>query len=123
VLYMLRHNLLDGSKPTATALAERFQIQRSVVTRILAKLETGGHIIRGTDPRDGRAQQITITENGKHLSDFVEQEYFQEMKRALGEIEARDIECMERSLEILTGVAVDLGMGEAARRINELSDR
>ena len=123
VLYMLRHDLFDGTKPTPTALAERFQIQRSVVTRILAKLETAGYITRETHPHDGRAQQITITETGKNLSDFVEQEYFQEMKSALGDIGLRDIECMERSLKILTGVAAELGMSGAASRITDLLER
>jgi DNA-binding MarR family transcriptional regulator len=123
VLYMLRHGLLDSSKPAATALAERFQIQRSVVTRILAKLEASRYITRETHPHDGRAQQITITENGKNLSDYVEQEFFLEMEKALGEIGECDIECMERSIDILIVVAAKLGVGAAARRTSETQCR
>ena len=120
VLYMLRHNLLDSSTPTATALAERFQIQRSVVTRILTKLEASGYIVRVPDPRDGRAWQITITENGKALSDYVEARYFEEMATALGSIDDHDTACLERSLDLLIRVAANLGLGEASERINRI---
>lgn len=120
VLYMLRHGLLDGDKPTATELAESFHIQRSVVTRILAKLESGGYISREVDPSDGRAWRITITDIGKKLSDFVEQEFFAEMRAALGEIDEHDIECLERSMEILVNVSANLGIAAPMRRIAQI---
>jgi DNA-binding MarR family transcriptional regulator len=116
VLYMLRHELLPPTKPTATALAERFGIQRSVVTRILAKLESAGYIIREPDQRDGRAWQIIITENGRNLSDYVEREYFKEMEAALGDISVGDVACLERCLNILVDVAVNLGIREHKTR-------
>lgn len=123
VLYMLRHELLDASTPTATALAQRFGIQRSVVTRILSKLEASGYITRHPDPEDGRATRIQITETGRNLSDYVEREYFKEMENALGEIDEADAATMERSLEILIHVAKNLGMGSADRLIHEISER
>src|SRR4051812_42603573 len=109
VLYMLRHDLLDHAKPTATALADLFDIQRSVVTRILTKLEAAGYITREADPHDGRAWQITITETGKNLSDYVENEYFQEMNTALGPIDQHDLECLEHALNLITRVGDNLG--------------
>jgi DNA-binding MarR family transcriptional regulator len=123
VLYVLRHDLLDPTVPTATAMAEIFQIQRSVLTRILAKLEAGGHITREPDPGDGRASRIAITENGKLLSDYVERQYFREMSQALGEVGEDDVACLERSLEIFTKVLANLGIKETVRLINENRDR
>jgi DNA-binding MarR family transcriptional regulator len=123
VLYVLRHELLDPTVPTATALAEHFQIQRSVLTRILAKLEAGGYITREPDPADARAWRIAITENGRLLSDYVERQYFQEMSQALGEVGESDIACLERSLEILRRVAANLGIKETVRRIDAVPDR
>lgn len=120
VLYHLRHNLLDPSKPNATELADRFQIQRSVVTRVLARLEAGGYILREPDPRDGRAFQITITDIGRKLSDYVEQEYFQEMRDALGELDSADVACLERSMDILTGAAINLGLQVVEERIAKI---
>jgi DNA-binding MarR family transcriptional regulator len=124
VLYMLRHELLPPAKPAATALAERFGVQRSVVTRILAKLESAGYIVREPDQRDGRAWQIIITENGRNLSDYVEREYFKEMKAALGDIAEGDVACLEHCLDILVDVAVNLGIREPeARFANEWTKR
>lgn len=122
VLYMLRHQILDSATPTATALADYFQIQRSVVTRILMKLEAAGYITRETDPHDGRAWQITITENGKHLSDYVEQKYFEEMAAALGEFDESTAACLERSLDLLADVAANLGCGHSNQRLNMMRD-
>lgn len=123
VLYALRHNLLDPETPAATALADRFQIQHSVVTRILKKLETAGYISRQPDRRDGRAWRITITETGKNLSDYVEREFFKEMEEALGDPDERDLACLERSLQLLTGIAVRLGMRDLELRVGALLDR
>jgi DNA-binding MarR family transcriptional regulator len=115
-LYMLRHELLDPALPPATGLADYFQIQRSVVTRVLAKLEHSGYIARQADPRDGRAQQITVSERGRLLSDYVEQEYFKEMERAIGGIGEQDLACLERSIDLLTGVSRRLGKAEPPGR-------
>jgi DNA-binding MarR family transcriptional regulator len=116
VLYILRHDFVDPSQQTATMLADYFQIQRSVVTRVLAKLEHGGYITRETDPHDHRSQQITITELGKQLSDYVEQKYFEEMNSALGDITEEDLISLERSLTILTKVSANLGLGDPPPR-------
>lgn len=123
VLYLLRHDLLGDLPPTATSLAAHFGIQRSVLTRILAKLEAGGYVTREPDPSDGRASRVAITEQGKLLSDHVERQYFREMRDALGEIDETEVDCLERSLVILRRVAANLGIGEAARRIATLPDR
>jgi DNA-binding MarR family transcriptional regulator len=120
VLYMLRHNMLNTATPTATALADYFQIQRSVLTRILAKLEAAGYISREANPRDGRAWHITITENGKNLSDYVEQKYFEEMATALGPINESTTACLEHSLELLINVAANLGVGHSNQRLDKI---
>jgi len=81
-----------------------------VVTRVLAKLEAAGFISREADPHDARAHQISVTEQGRLLSDFVEQEYFKEMQAALGGLGADDLACLERAAELLAGVANRLGI-------------
>lgn len=119
VLYALRHNLLDPSIPPATALAENFQIQRSVVTRILAKLESAGYITRKPDQRDLRAWRIEITETGRLLSDYVEREYFLEMEEALGELSERDLNALEHAMGILTRVKRNLRGGADLLRFDQ----
>lgn len=118
VLYALRHNLLDPSIPPATALAENFQIQRSVVTRILAKLESAGYITREPDLRDLRARRIAITETGRLLSDYVEREYFLEMEAALGELSDRDLDALEHAMSILRRVKQNLSDETSTHRVD-----
>lgn len=78
LLWAIRHNQLpDGA--TASATAQLFQIQPSVVTRVLAKLESHGFIVRTPDPADGRRMNIAITPLGTQLSEYVEGLYNQEV--------------------------------------------
>jgi DNA-binding MarR family transcriptional regulator len=123
VQYVLRHDLLDATLPTATALADFFRIQRSVLTRIVAKLEASGFITREPDPNDGRAWRIAVTPRGRLLSDHVERQYFREMSQALGQIDEGDVAGLERSLEILTDVAANLGIHPPVRRIDAVPGR
>ncbi len=111
VLYVLRHDLISQADSSATEIAHFFQIQRSVVTRILAKLERGGYIERSTDPGDARSQQVTITERGRMLSDYVEHVYFDEMLAALGSVGDGELECLERSLASLEKISAVLNPG------------
>jgi DNA-binding MarR family transcriptional regulator len=120
VLYALRHNVLDPAIPPATALADLFQIQRSVVTRVLAKLEAAGYITRRPDPSDHRARRIELTESGRLLSDYVAREYFAEMSAALGDVNEDDLDILERAMEILTRAARTLTNG-ATHRIERIA--
>ncbi|HWV24382.1 MAG TPA: MarR family transcriptional regulator [Thermomicrobiales bacterium] len=108
VLYHLRHGLLENSNPTSTEMAQHFQIQRSVLTRIVAKLESGGFVTRECDLADRRAWRVTITEQGKLLSDYVQQQIFEEMRSALGDLTENDLASLERAMQLLVGVASNL---------------
>ncbi|HJA94275.1 MAG TPA: MarR family transcriptional regulator [Candidatus Eisenbergiella merdipullorum] len=46
-------------------LAAKFGISAAAIAVSLKKLEKGGYIIRKTDRRDNRANQVSITEKGK----------------------------------------------------------
>jgi DNA-binding MarR family transcriptional regulator len=45
-------------------LAQREQIGKSSATRLVARLEATGYLVRRIDPSDGRSFNLTITENG-----------------------------------------------------------
>ena len=67
-------------------------------------------------PQDHRSQRITITEQGRKLSDYVEQKYFEEMNAALGDITEDDLSSLERTIQILKNVSTNLGLGESPLR-------
>jgi DNA-binding MarR family transcriptional regulator len=48
-------------------LANREQISKSSMTKLIAKLEEMGYLGREVDPEDGRSFRVTITEHGHAL--------------------------------------------------------
>ena len=50
-----------------TRLGELEQINKSSVTRLVAKLEARGLITRVPDPADGRGRQVALTRAGRRL--------------------------------------------------------
>jgi DNA-binding MarR family transcriptional regulator len=92
VLWGLRHGLYPDSPVTATTIAASLNVQPSVVTRVLAKLEAGGFIERVGMARDRRASEIRITERGMALSRFVEELYYEEVLQALASLPDTEVE-------------------------------
>jgi DNA-binding MarR family transcriptional regulator len=52
---------------TPSELATQERIQRPTVTRLLARLEEEGLVVRSADPQDRRSSLITISEHGQAL--------------------------------------------------------
>ena len=52
---------------TPSELANREQVQRPTVTRVLARLEEGGLVDRAGDPSDRRSTLVSITREGRAL--------------------------------------------------------
>jgi DNA-binding MarR family transcriptional regulator len=67
-------------------LAEREQITKSSVTRLVGKLEELGLITRAADPADGRSWVVDITDQG--------QGYLEEADRRAGEYLARQFDAL-----------------------------
>lgn len=53
----------EPCKPSA--IAKALDMNKSAVTTLVARLETGGFIHRGADKQDGRAQRISLTPKGR----------------------------------------------------------
>src|SRR3712207_3217356 len=56
---------------TPSELAERERVQRPTVTRVLARLEEAGLVMRAADPADRRSSLVNISEEGRALLDEV----------------------------------------------------
>lgn len=91
LLWALRHDLFEEAHVTPSAVTAFFQVQPSVVTRIIAKLEASGFVRRVSDPRDGRSFHIEITDKGTDLSKYVEEIYNQEVLDELADLSDEEI--------------------------------
>ncbi|WP_221639941.1 MarR family winged helix-turn-helix transcriptional regulator [Actinoallomurus bryophytorum] len=66
--YLVLVALASGEPPSQLALAQRVNLDRTVTTYLLDDLEARQLITRRPDPRDRRARQVLITEEGRaHL--------------------------------------------------------
>lgn len=108
VLWALRHNTLPHDHISPSHISAHFGIQPSVVTRVLARLESQAFIDRITDPLDGRRAHIRITEKGIHLSEVVEELFMQEALSAIAFITDDQVTELQRNVDILTRVISNL---------------
>ncbi len=92
-----------------SALAERERIQRPSATRIVARLEQEGYVVRRPDPHDGRSCRVEVTDAGRaHLEDARSRKtaFLAERIAALG---ADDRALLERAAGLLDGLFADAG--------------
>jgi DNA-binding MarR family transcriptional regulator len=114
ILWILRkRHYLRGLPATASNFAELLSVRKSVITRVLASLESGGFITRVNVPDDARSQLIEITERGVDLSVYLEKIFLQEMIGSIDFVSDDEIEELFRVLPLLNRLSTNL---EAARK-------
>lgn len=60
-------SLLRAGPLRLTALAERESVTQPAMTGLVTRLEAAGLVARTSDPRDGRAVLVTLTDAGRAL--------------------------------------------------------
>lgn len=108
VLWILRHENDDPNSVTASRLAEFFDVQPSVMTRALAKLESSGFITREVDPTDRRRVHIAITERGKNVSEYIQDVITGDLLDSLASLDNGEVADLERNIEILDRIVDEL---------------
>jgi DNA-binding MarR family transcriptional regulator len=86
---------------TPSELAARERIQRPTATRVLARLEEAGLIVRTADPADGRSSLVSLSPAGAALLAELrtrKDAFLSERLEALG---PRDRATLERAAELL----------------------
>ena len=113
ILYGMRHGQISDGAVSPGLLADHYGVQPSVITRVLVRLEAGGFITRQTDPSDGRAQTLHITELGTTISTHIEEQFIHEMLDSMAFVGDDQLDDLRASLAILQRIALDL---DARRR-------
>jgi DNA-binding MarR family transcriptional regulator len=113
VLWMLRFDVLDAEEVTATKLASYFDVQPSVMTRALAKLELGGLIQRTVDEEDRRRSRIVITDAGRETCEYVQRVITRSLENSMSRFSDEQILELERNVEILDEIVTDLEQQDA----------
>ena len=118
VLWAIRYRLIPDDDVSPSRLAEFHDVQRSVITRALAKLESAGFVVRTSDSHDKRRAHIEITQRGRRLSEFVEDLYTREMLASMSFLNDNQIAELRRNVETLGKIVNDLEDRRATRNSN-----
>ena len=97
---------------TPSELAARERVQRPTATRLLARLEAPGLVLRTADPHDGRSSLVSVSPAGAALLAEVRTRKDAYLARRLRALSAADRATLRRASEILEGM---LDEGGAAR--------
>jgi DNA-binding MarR family transcriptional regulator len=92
---------------TPSELATRERIQRPTVTRILARLEEAGLVLRTPDPHDRRSSLVTITTDGHALLEELRTRKTAYLARRLEGLSPEDRATLERAATILERVLAE----------------
>ena len=108
VLWLLRHDTFAPNQVTATRLAEFFDVQPSVMTRALAKLESAGFIEREVDTADRRRVSIEITDKGRRVSEYVQEVITADIIDSVASLDSAQVTELERCVELLDRIVDEL---------------
>ena len=92
---------------TPSELAGRERVQRPTATRLLAKLETPGLVVRTADPADRRSCLVTIAPAGEALLAASRTRKDAFLARRLRTLSAEDRATLRRASEILEALLED----------------
>jgi DNA-binding MarR family transcriptional regulator len=92
---------------TPSELSEREQIRRPTTTRLIARLEQQGLLATEIDLADRRSYRVAVTPRGARLLEQARRRKSAFLTSALGELDARELDELERGLELLERLTVE----------------
>lgn len=93
-----------GSMQLKELAAELF-LDKSTASRTIDALEAKGYVRRTSDPGDGRALRLEITEKGRELYSRIENDLVQEMKNLIADFDPDVRQATTRLIARLTRAA------------------
>lgn len=108
ILYVMRYPDPREEDPTPRFLAQKFDVQPSVITRALARLEEHGFITREQDAIDRRVARLAITEKGEEVSRYVEKLFVSEMMKSTESLTCDDVRELTGWMGRLREIVTDL---------------
>jgi DNA-binding MarR family transcriptional regulator len=82
-------------------LAEREQISKSTVTRLVGRLEEKGLAGRRPDETDARSQTVSLTNTGLHLMESAAERSSDYLRQRVQELDAADVDRLVGAIGVL----------------------
>ncbi len=100
VLYELAHR---GDQPSA-ALCKDLGLDRGYLSRIIAKFESAGLVVKVPSPTDGRAKLLHMTEHGRAVYEPLDKSSREEVGEMLGRLDDKDQLRMLEAMATIRGL-------------------
>ena len=88
-----------GIQVKVSDLSDAMELPRPGVTRTVKEMEEKGYLQKIASEEDGRVTYISITDEGRRLSQKYDRDYFSELAFCLSDISEEDADCMIRTIE------------------------
>ena len=85
---------------TPSELAARERVQRPTVTRVPARLEESGLVVRARDPADRRSSLVSVSDEGRSLLAVLRTRKDAFLAQRLDELDAEEREVLDRAAAI-----------------------
>lgn len=101
IQYLDRIRQMDarGVRVRISDISDAMNIPRPGVTRTIKEMEAKGYLKKIASSDDGRVTYISVTEEGKKLSQKYNESYFSELKEDLNEISDEEADIMIAAIE------------------------
>lgn len=91
----------EGIRVKVSDISNKLNLPRPGVTRTLKEMETKGYLKKLASSEDGRVTYLSLTEEGKNLSEKYDAQYFRGLLPYLEDISDADAETTIRTIETL----------------------
>lgn len=108
ILYVMRYPRDPNAEITPRVLANAFDVQPSVITRAVARLEEHGFVVREQDRSDRRVSKLSITDRGREVSIYVENLFVREMMKSTEFVTGDRFNELSRTIDVLSEIRNDL---------------
>ena len=89
----------QGIQVKVSDISSVMNLPRPGVTRTVKEMETKGYLHKFASKEDGRVTYISITDEGRKLSQKYDRDYFSELALSLSDISEEDADCMIQTIE------------------------
>ena len=97
----------EGVRVKVSDISDALHLPRPGVTRTIGEMEDKGYLQKSASAEDGRVTYLTITEQGRKLSQTFNEQFFAQLAPLLDDISDEDAECTIRTIRALYDVMAE----------------
>ena len=97
----------QGVRVKVSDISDVLHLPRPGVTRTVKEMEDKGYLQKSSSEEDGRVMYLTITEQGRKLSQTFNEQFFAQLAPMLGDIPDEDAACTIRTIQALYDVMAE----------------